>query len=316
VSACRIGLAIPAWRSACLIGETLHSALSQSGVDVTVTIGVDGADPETVAACAPFLHDPRVQVIVRPARLGWVKNSAATLADTVAAGVDYAAILPHDDILEPGYCAALAATHRARPGAAVVYSDIVAFGDRRKVLRQESVCGPPVDRLELLLSKHFNAVAFRGLVPASVLSRVRPMDRNAVEDYGVDTVWMTRLACYGDLVRVPEPLYRKRFHPENAHAAWKKWPREFRVRAWLVHCRSMADEALEVASNMAEWDRLRSAACRRIRHLGYRLIGFSNAEQEEIAAAERAMLSLEPPLSKRLRWALGRRAPRLQAGPQ
>src|SRR5688500_13058059 len=142
MSACRIGLAIPAWRSARLIGETLHSALSQSGVDVTVMIGVDGADSDTAAACAPFLHDARVHLIVRPTRLGWVKNSAATLADAVATGVDYAAILPHDDILEPGYCAALAAGHRARPGAAVVYSDIVAFGDHRKVLRQESVCGP------------------------------------------------------------------------------------------------------------------------------------------------------------------------------
>jgi GT2 family glycosyltransferase len=269
-----------------------------------------------VAACAPFLHDSRVQVVVRPNRLGWVGNSAATLADAVATDVDYAAILPHDDILEPGYCAAMVAGHRTHPGAAVVYSDIVAFGDRRKVLRQESVCGPPADRLELLLSKHFNAVAFRGLVPASVLSRVRPMDTNTVDGYGADTVWMTRLARYGDLVRVPEPLYRKRFHPDNTHAAWNEWPRELRLRAWLVHCRLMADEALEAASNMAEWDRLRSAAYRRVRHLGSRLIGFSDAEQEEVAAAERAMIALEPSWSKRLTWALRRMAPRIQMSRQ
>jgi GT2 family glycosyltransferase len=313
VTACRVGLAIPAWRSARLIGETLSSALSQSGVDVTVTVGVDGADSDTVAACAPFLHDPRVKLIVRPTRLGWVRNSAATLADAVATGVDYAAILPHDDILEPGYCAALAAVHRARPGAAVVYSDIVAFGDRSKVLRQESVCGPPVHRLELLLAKHFNAIAFRSLVPASVLARVRPMDGNLFDDYAADTVWMTRLARYGDLVRVPEPLYRKRFHRGSTHAAWKKWPRELRLRAWILHCRSMADEALNVASSMAEWDRLRSSACRRIREMGHRMIDLSDAGQEEIAAAERAMIALEPSLSKRLTWALRRVTPRPDA---
>ena len=313
MSACRIGLAIPAWRSARLIGETLHSALAQSGVDVTVTVGVDGADSDTVAACAPFLHDRRVQLIVRPTRLGGVRNSAATLADAVATGVDYAAILPHDDILEPGYCAALATVHRARRGAAVVYSDIVAFGNRNRVIRQETVCGPPVDRLELLLSKHFNAVAFRGLVPASVLARVRPMDGNLFDDFAADTVWMTRLARYGDLVRVPEPLYRKRFHRDNTHAAWKKWPRELRLRAWILHCRSMADEALNVASSMAEWDRLRSSACWRIRDVGRRLMDLSDAGQEEIAAAERALIALEPSLPKRLTWALQRVAPRLEA---
>ena len=297
-----IGLAVPAWRSAEFIAETLDSALAQRRMEVVVTIGVDGPDAATVAACEPYLADPRVRLIVRPKRLGWGGNTAATLAETVARGVDYAAILPHDDILKRGYLAALLAAHQAHPGAAIVYSDIRMFGTRNRRLSKPSVCGPPVARLEEMLLRHFNAIPFRGLMPRRVLRKALPMAGNDFDDFAADVVWLARLARFGDLIRVPRPLYRKRAHPGSTYTLWLQSPREEQLRARLAHCRHMAAEAFAVASDELEWQRLREAACHRVRYVEVQLGGLSVGEKEILVAAERALAAWEPPSAVRLRW--------------
>jgi hypothetical protein len=85
----------------------------------------------------------------------------------------------------------------------------------------------------------------------SALKAVEPMAGNPVNDFAVDTVWMTRLATQGDLVCVPRPLYRKRYHAGNTHGAWTHWPREQRIAAWTWHCLDMLREAAKVANDSA-----------------------------------------------------------------
>jgi transposase len=102
-----------------------------------------------------------------------------------------------------------------------------------------------------LLNDHFNAVAFRGLTRVSALRAVEPMSGNPFEDFAADTVWMTRLATVGELVRVPYPLYRKRYHRGNTHKKWSVWPQNRQVAAWMRHCLDMLAETLKVASDPA-----------------------------------------------------------------
>src|SRR5262249_3936644 len=156
------------------------------------------ADAESELACRPFLADPRVRLHVQPERLGWVRNSAAVLAEAVETGADYACIQPHDDVLAPGYLAMLVEVAEASPGAAVVYSDMEVLGSRRGLERQPSVTGSPLGRQLALLLDHFNGVAYRGLTRVSTLARVPPIAGNAHDDFAADTVWMSRLALAGE----------------------------------------------------------------------------------------------------------------------
>jgi hypothetical protein len=48
---------------------------------------------------------------------------------------------------------------------------------------------------------------------------------------------------------VPSALYFKRVHENNVHASWYAWPRERRVRAWVVHCADMFAEAMQVTKD-------------------------------------------------------------------
>ena len=115
-------------------------------------------------------------------------------------------------------------------------------------LSQESVTGTPIERQSLLLARHFNAVAYRGLNRTSALKTVPPISGNKFGDFACDTVWMARLARAGDLVRVPRALYHKRYLPSSAHAEWENWHGWQKGAAWIQHCLDMLAEALPVAT--------------------------------------------------------------------
>jgi GT2 family glycosyltransferase len=221
---------------------------------------VDGADETSAACCELFLRDPRVRLIIQPSHLGWVRNTAAVLEVAASEAAGYICIQPHDDIMEENYLSTLLGVAEASPQAAVVYTDIQAFGDLDIRIHQPSVTGAPLDRLATLLTHHFNAVAFRGLTRISALRAVEPISGNAFDDFAADTVWMTRLATVGELVCVAHPLYRKRYHPGNTHFAWNRWPRERQIAAWTRHCLDMLTEALKVAENGAQRNGLVEAA--------------------------------------------------------
>lgn len=236
------------WRASDFVPETLNSILAQRDVELIVRISVDGADTESAEACAPFLADSRCTLTIQPERLGWVGNIAWLL--TRAEG-DYVCIQPHDDLLAESYLATLLDAAERQPEAAVLYSDIEAFGTLSGRISQPSVSGSAIARQLSLLLDHFPAVAYRGLTRIAALRQVGVPTGNAFDDYAVDTVWMARLARVGELQRVPLPLYWKRYHAGNTHSAWSHWARERKIAAWADHCADMLAEALKVATHPA-----------------------------------------------------------------
>jgi GT2 family glycosyltransferase len=265
-----IGVGVPAWQGAAFVAETLESVLNQRGVRLKLFISIDGADADTERACLPFASDPRVRIVVQPRRLGWVKNTAAVLAGA-SEQAKFVCVQPYDDVVEADYLATLLDAARDHPHAAVVFSDIAAFGTAEGVISQESVIGTPMERQLLLLTRHFSAIAYRGLNRASALKAVPPISGNNHRDFACDTVWMARLARAGDLVRVPRVLYHKRFHPGSTHAEWPTWHRWQKGRAWVQHCLDMLAEALTVATSIEERRLLIDAARARLRgsHIDY-----------------------------------------------
>lgn len=265
---------VPVWRGATFVGETLRSILAQDGVNFSVAISVDGADEASAAACEPFLSNARVKLVVQSSRLGWVRNSAAVLGLAIKEEADYACIQPHDDIMEQSYLSSLLAVAEATREAAVVYSDIRAFGDIDALIHQPSVIGSPIARLTTLLIDHFNAVAFRGLTRVSALRAVETISGNPFDDFAADTIWMARLATIGDLICVPRPLYRKCYHSGNTHTAWSAWPRERQIAAWTKHCLDMLGEAIALAKDPTAKNLLIEAARVRLFQTGGRPMDF------------------------------------------
>jgi GT2 family glycosyltransferase len=247
-----IAVGIPVWRGGSFVHETLESVLRQTAISFSVFISVDGGDMASVEACLPFLQDQRVRMVVQKSRLGWVRNSAAVLAAAVAQDADYACVQPHDDLMEVDYLTELLAAAEAHPAAAVVYSDLQAFGANQRVISQPSVIGSPLERMTTLLREHFDAVAYRGLTRTSALRSVPPISGNPFDDFAADTLWMTRLARTGNLIRLPRVLYLKRYHDANTHSKWGTWSQPRKIDAWTRHSLDMLAEALSQTSDPVE----------------------------------------------------------------
>lgn len=244
-----VTLGVPAYRGEAFIADTLASVQAQTHRDLEVLVSVDGPDPATEEACRPFLADPRFRLVVQPENRGWVGNFN-WLVDR--AETPFWCYLQQDDLLDPTYLEALVRTARSHPDASVVYCDMQTFGDREQPVTMPSVGGSSSGRQLALLYDHHAAVALRGLCRLQSLRDAGRLRRNEVDDFASDTVWMSAMARAGELVRVPETLYRKRFHDANVHTAWARWPEEKRLRGWVVHCAAMLDEAMLCEADVDE----------------------------------------------------------------
>lgn len=260
-----VAIALPAWRAEAFVAETLASVLSQTYREFSLHISVDGNDGRTADLCASVARDSRVTVALQPNRLGWVGNTNAALR--AGAGADFSLVMPHDDLVAPAYLETLLVRAVAFADAACVYCDIETFGLAPGAghgrFRQPAVIGRAFQREHQLLTDHFSAVAFRGLV-RQVGGNPLLLRNNDAGDFAADTVYMAHVARHGNLLRVARPLYRKRYHEGSAHSTWEQWDARRQCQAWRKHCLAMLEEALPCATSAPESAALVTAAENRL----------------------------------------------------
>jgi GT2 family glycosyltransferase len=244
-----VTIGVPVYRGELFIEEALRSIQSQTHREFEVIISLDGPQPAAEELCRPFLRDSRFRLVTQPERLGWVGNLNHLMARVET---PYWYFHQQDDLVDPRYVEALFEYAERTPEAAVVYCDILAFGDISARFIQPSVTGTASARLLALLYEHHPAVAFRGLTRREALRDSGGIRTNEVENASADTTWMAAIARSGELRRVPLELYRKRYHAENTHLKWAAWPEEKRRRAWIVHCADMLEQAMLVEASVPE----------------------------------------------------------------
>ena len=244
-----VTIGLPVYRGERFLEEALLSAQRQTYPHFEVIVSLDGPDAACEALCRPFLRDPRFRLVVQPERLGWVGNINWLMAGLAT---PYWTYHQQDDVLDPCYLEVLVDYARTTPEAAVVYSDIEAFGTYAGTFAQSSVTGSAPARQLALMVEHIAGVAFRGLTRAAAVSLSGGIPPNEVDSFACEIAWMAAAARWGELRRVPQTLSRKRYHADNVHTKWDTWPVEKRTRAWMVHCAAMLEQAMLVDANVPE----------------------------------------------------------------
>jgi Glycosyl transferase family 2 len=254
-----VTIGLPVWHGEEFLEEALRSAQAQTHANFVCCISLDGPDPACEAICRPFLRDPRFRLAVQPQRLGWVGNINWLMAHVET---EFWTYHQQDDILDPRYLEVLVDYARRTPEAALVYADIEAFGTYAATFTEPSVTGSASARQLALLYDHIASVAFRGLTRAEALTGGIPP--NEVDSFACPLAWTASVARFGELHRVPQTLSRKRYHAENVHTQWDRWPVEKHTRAWMVHCASMFEQAMLVECGPPERRLLWLAAVTRL----------------------------------------------------
>ena len=233
-------ICIPAWNAAAFLPETLAAVAQQDVPGMRVLVSVDGADAATAAACAPFLADTRFAMRVQPARLGWVGNTNA-LIDAVE--TEHFAIMPHDDLPEEGWLAALHAALAQFPAAIGTYADLKGFGTNEIAIAQPEVAGRPLARRLRVLLQQYECVIYRGLFRLDPRQPRPLLPTGLPGDIAADSAWLMELGCRGEMRRVPRILVRKRYHAGNTHGAWSRLAPEDALAAGIALLGWMRDRA-------------------------------------------------------------------------
>ena len=260
----RVTIGVPVYRGAEFLEETLSSILNQTWRRFEAILSIDGPDPACERIAAMFArHDGRFRVVVQPSRLGWVGNLNWLLSRVET---EFWYFHQQDDLVSRDYVESLLAHARENPRAALVFCDLVPFGRIEAPFAQpDSVRGASAcARMLVMLREHFPAFAFRGLTRAGAIREAGGIPENEFDNFGSDICWLAGVARAGELLRLPRPLYRKRYHGANTESNWWGWGEEKRLRAWSVHCVAMLEQALRIPASVPERRLLWSAAVERL----------------------------------------------------
>jgi glycosyltransferase involved in cell wall biosynthesis len=228
-----VTICIPAYNASAFIGETVQSVLDQTHLNIQVLISVDAGNDDTETVIRRNFSDSRIRLYVQSQRLGWVANTNFLLA---AVQSPYFCILPHDDIIAPGFVSRLLTKVQKSPQAVAAYCDIRCFGASKQKIVQPSVAGRRIKRITNYLCNHYDAVLMRSLVNREALGKMIFLRENPRLNFAADTLWGLELALYGELIRLPRALYRKRYHERMYHRQWQLWDDDQMLNAWVDHC--------------------------------------------------------------------------------
>ena len=256
-----VTVCVPVYNGERYVRATLSSLRQQSYGNLTVLISDDASTDGSGEICRSFTQDPRFQLSVQPARLGWTGNANCLLQ---AAQGDFVCITSHDDILHRRYIETLVDCLLAEPHCAMAFCDIREFGMLDQILSQKDLSGSAFERVLGFISNHYDGTAYRGLVRRQVIAEQGGLTGNSANDFAADLIWLARVARAGELRRIPQILYYKRRHQESASLQWGPWTDEMKSEAWCLHCCELLDVALDLDLTPAEQGLIVRAAVRRL----------------------------------------------------
>jgi hypothetical protein len=238
-----VTIGIPIYRGKLFLEESLASVRNQTYPDIEVIMSLDGPDAECEEICHQFLADSRFRLVIQPERLGWMPHTNLLMSQVQT---EFWHLQEQDDVIEPTFLETLTHYAAAHPNVAATYTDLRTFGTMDTHMEMSPVIGSPVMRQMKLIHEHFPGVAPLGLIRTDALRLSGGLQANEFENFAADTSLMSGLARWGELLRIPLELYRKRVHAKSTHATWWDWPMDRRFEAWQVHCLDMLRQALLV----------------------------------------------------------------------
>lgn len=247
-----VTLGVPVYHAHDAIAATLECLRTQTYQNLHVLISIDSPDEATVAACKPFLIDPRFRLYVQPARLGWAGNTDWTMRNRRGAFYIYQ---QQDDLISPTYVADLVVASSRWPAASICYSEMRISGPQNVTIRDRSLLGAPVLRALTHVERQ-NTSMLRGLIQSSALDATSGLPTNEFEGFGSEHILLAELALAGEFRFVKGPTYYKHLHGGNLHLKWRRWPDERKRAAWAWLAASMVEVIVPAGQDVEDRWRL------------------------------------------------------------
>ena len=219
-------IGIPTYNRAELLREAIESALAQSFTNFRLLVCDNASDDRTPDVVASFA-DRRIHYIRSDTNVGMIANFNRIIERTESETV---VLLSDDDVLYPGYLAAVLPVLENRPSVGVVHTALDLIDSEARVIRpgvELTVSRGPVtmesgaqylDRsMRSLWTVAWSSALFR-------TDALREADGlRADEQPSADVPLLMRIALRWDFAMVAQPLVGVRVHPGAATAGTAGW---------------------------------------------------------------------------------------------
>jgi glycosyltransferase involved in cell wall biosynthesis len=221
LAAARLSLGLPIFNGESFLRETLDSILGQTFGDFVLLICDNASTDSTPEICRAYAAtDPRVHIFTNDSNrgVGWNHRHVFELSET-----EYFKWCGADDVIAPDYLSACLGRLERRPDAVLCYSAAVVIDDFGKPVHGEYPTSPStqlalgspdvVTRFSNLLSPLYSDTnPFYAVIRSSALRRTRPHG----SFLAADRCLLAELSLIGPFLRVPETLFYRRRHAQNA----------------------------------------------------------------------------------------------------
>jgi len=263
-----VSVLVPAFKAQAYICETLDSLDKQVFKDFQLLISVDKSDDDTELITKRWCQEHKnipTQIFCQTHLLGWIKNVNFLLEKCQT---KYFNVLSHDDLLHETYLQKMVQCLKVNPQACTAFSDVQGFGTKKLIYNQKSIRGERLERSLEFLQTFFDAVPYRGLVNRAVLSDFLLLPENDCSNFAIDIIWNLQMALKGDLIRVPEVLYHKRYHDHEGSFdnSWEKLSQVNKTKARLEHHKDCLKTIFRAGLEQQELARLIEASKSRFLH--------------------------------------------------
>lgn len=229
-----ISVCIATYNSEEWIITALESISNQDYDDLQIIISDDASVDTTVELCKNYAkNDSRIEIYPNQQRLGWIGNTNRALNYSRGS---FFSILPHDDQMMPGYLSKCLKAISVNPAAVGAFSDVClreVNGTSKHIAYDElEGLSTPVRRaVSIVQHKGCWAMCYHGLFRRSVLKSTGGLSHHRGGEFSADLIWILKIALIGEIVRVPEVLFKKVLHTNNLS---RIWDRSFKNRAALI----------------------------------------------------------------------------------
>lgn len=213
----KVSIGMPVYNGEKYLRIALDCALRQDFPDFELIISDNASADGTQEICREYAaRDPRIRYHRNETNLGASANYNHVF--TLARG-EFFRWASHDDEYHPSHLRRCLETFaRSSPATVLVFSRAEIIDETGQVRHRSidtvnSAYSRPHQRLASLILNRVYAHPLWGLIRADALRRTRLM-----QGFEEDHVLLAELALLGDLIEIPEVLYRLRVHGESAMA--------------------------------------------------------------------------------------------------
>lgn len=228
-----VGIAIPAYKAAATLEETLRSCLAQTITDWVAYVTVDGSEYRPEQQIVSRLNDSRICLQWNGGCLGQFENFNRAMLSCYAAGVGWIKLLCADDILHPDALERMLAVGQQAPACGLVYGYYRGIDGTGRVVSRCDVSHiatrvVPSEEYVLDALPAFNPMGG----PSSVMLRASVLDRCGIFDARLDysgeaDLWFRVVTQFDVGVVGESPILDYRFHENSITGRGYESPRRF-----------------------------------------------------------------------------------------